>query len=169
MKMNPVPTTTDLGMRPYRIARITSKCGRPGCLTCPIFEEKNCITSTVTHERFSISTRMTCSSSHLIYIIRCTVCNKQYVGETIRPLHVRMNGHREKFLSTVDSPDRYMIYKHFDEHGGFKSLRVSPIIACDPSSREGQWETEKETILKMKTYIPFGINSLFHRGSRLPI
>ena len=54
--------------RPYRIARVASRCGRTGCLTCPIFEERNCIISAATRERFPIATRMTCSSSHLIYV-----------------------------------------------------------------------------------------------------
>ena len=155
--------------RPYRIARVASRCGRTGCLTCPIFEERNCIISAATRERFPIATRMTCSSSHLIYVIRCVVCGMQYVGETVKPLHLRVNNHREKFRSTLGSPNRYYIYRHFDLHGGFGSLRITPYIACDPANHEDQWRTEKETILSLKTYIPYGINSLFHRGTRLQV
>ena len=153
----------------YRIARVTSACGRAGCLTCPIFEERNCIISNATRERFPITTRMTCSSSHLVYVIRCVVCGRQYVGETIKPLHLRITNHRTAFNNTIDSPTRYLVYRHFDGHGGFASVRVTPLMACDPANREGQWAAEKEAILQLKTYIPHGINSLFHRGTRLPV
>eukprot|EP00731_Ephydatia_muelleri_P027043 Em0018g1143a len=87
-----------------RVARVASWCGRTGCLTCPIFEERNCIISAATRERFPIATRMTCSS-HLIYVIRCVVCGMQYVRETVKPLHLRVNNHREKFRSALGSPD----------------------------------------------------------------
>ena len=87
-----------------KISRITSRCGCAGCLTCPILEERNCIISATTRERFPITTWMTCSSSHLVYVIRCVVCGKQYVGETIKALHLRITNHRTAFRATVDSP-----------------------------------------------------------------
>ena len=75
----PLPATHT---RPYRTARVASRCGRTGCLTCPIIEERDCIISAAAYERLPIATGMTCSSSHLIYVIRCVVCGMQYVGES---------------------------------------------------------------------------------------
>ena len=50
-------------------------------------------------------------------------------------------------------------------HGGFGFVRITPYIACDPANHEGQWETKKEAILALKTYISYGMNSHFHRLS----
>ena len=161
-----VPVPSPVG-RPYRILRVTAKCGKVGCLTCNALEERSCIISTATRERHPITTRMTCASSFIVYVIRCAVCDRQYVGKTTCPLHLRMNHHRDKFNHTRGLPGRYILYKHFDSHGGMESMKVTPFLAGDPADHLGLLELERESILELKTYIPHGLNSLFHQGTRL--
>ena len=36
-----------------------------------------------------------CTTENVVYLIYCSSCNKQYVGETKGPLSKRMNGHRD--------------------------------------------------------------------------
>ena len=160
---------TSIPGRQYRIQRVIGKCGRVGCLTCEVLEDKSCLIATATRERHFITSRMTCTSSHIVYVIRCIICDRQYVGKTTCPLHIRMNHHRDKFKNTVACPGRYLVYRHFDSHGGWASMRVTPFLAGDPADHLGLLQLEKETILALKTYIPFGLNSLFHQGVKLVI
>ena len=74
VKMN-VPALIP-GGRCYRILRVTAKCGKVGCLTCNALEERSCIISTATRERHPITTRMTCTSSYIVYVTRCVVCDR---------------------------------------------------------------------------------------------
>ena len=37
---------------------------------------------------------LSCNSKNLVYLLTCRGCNIQYVGETLQPLHKRMNTHR---------------------------------------------------------------------------
>ena len=36
-----------------------------------------------------------CTTENVVYLISCSSCNKQYVGETKCPLNKRWNGHRD--------------------------------------------------------------------------
>ncbi len=50
--------------------------------------------------------RLTCKDQHIIYIAQCeisasgpaTLKEDSYFGQTVTPMHIRMNGHRDKFI-----------------------------------------------------------------------
>ena len=44
---------------------------------------------------------MTCNTNNIIYMVQCTKCNLQYIGETKRRLKDRFNEHRR----AVDKPN----------------------------------------------------------------
>ena len=52
-----------------------------------------------------------CKSANVIYLITCTQCGKQYVGETKRALNERMNGHRSDW--TKRRFQRSPVAEHF--------------------------------------------------------
>ncbi len=56
----------------------------------------NSFKSKSTGRQYNIRTRITCRSRNLVYLVSCTCkrCGLQYVGETEKALHIRMNGHR---------------------------------------------------------------------------
>ena len=149
------PATT----RPYLVATVTSPCGERGCGTCGQLARVSMFTATATGERTSVTTRMNCRSRNVIYCIKCNICSKQYIGQTSLPLHIRMNKHRDRFLHTKEDPKRYLLYKHLDNHGGFSNTSITPIIAVEHASQLKS--VEERCILQFKTYIPFGLNSLF--------
>jgi hypothetical protein len=55
--------------------------------------ENATFTSSSTGETFSIGKHMTCKSDNVIYLITCTSCNIQYVGETGRTMECRAGEH----------------------------------------------------------------------------
>ena len=88
------------------------KCRGRGCGTCPyLFKSDEKIM--VNGERLRLDYRLNCKSSGIIYIAQCTLCSNSpqklkedtYFGQTVSPMHVRMNGHRSKFK--IDSTLTY--------------------------------------------------------------
>ena len=68
-------------------------CGRPRCQTCALINRD--ISITRENVTFNISGHYNCTSTNVVYLIRCKICSEQwYIGETKQPLHMRMNGHR---------------------------------------------------------------------------
>ena len=67
----------------------------------------------VNGEILRLDYRLNCKSSGIIYIAQCTLCSNSpqklkedtYFGQTVSPMHVRMNGHRSKFR--IDSSLTY--------------------------------------------------------------
>jgi hypothetical protein len=49
--------------------------------------------SKVTGKQYKILCTVNCKSANIIYILECTVCGFQYVGESMQPFHKRLNGH----------------------------------------------------------------------------
>ena len=50
--------------------------------------------SNTTGETITLRQHTTCKTSNVIYLIECSKCNEQYVGETGHPVHHRGNQHR---------------------------------------------------------------------------
>lgn len=83
---------------------ISQKCGGKGCLTCPfLFNSDDVIRVNGTEIRLDFS--LNCKDSSIIYLAQCQICSSSpialkedtYFGQTVTPMHVRMNGHRGKF------------------------------------------------------------------------
>ena len=51
-------------------------------------------TSKVTGKQYKTFCTVNCKSANIIYILECSVCGLQYVGESKQPFHKRLNGHR---------------------------------------------------------------------------
>ena len=90
--------TTEIGSR-------SQKCGKARCKTCPLlFESHENIT--VNGEPLLLDFSLNCSDKNIIYIAQCTICSSlgqklkddTYFGQTMTPMHIRMNGHRSKFV-----------------------------------------------------------------------
>ena len=45
---------------------------------------------------FEIRYEFTCKTKNLLYVISCSKCGKQYIGETGTELRLRMNVHRQQ-------------------------------------------------------------------------
>ena len=67
------PLERCVGSRQYKKRR---------CEVCTNVTETDTFSSTVTGETFQINHELNCDDKCLIYLLKCKVCNKQYVGET---------------------------------------------------------------------------------------
>jgi hypothetical protein len=78
----------------------TLPCGRPRCLTCQF-------TSDQTNYQgpdgcWSVQGSHTCTTENVVYVIKCSRCEKMYVGETKRKLGDRFREHRRDILNKSD-------------------------------------------------------------------
>ena len=77
-----------------------------------------------------------CKSANVIYLITCTQCGKQYVGETKRAFNERMNGHRSDW--TKRRFQRSLVAEHFHLQNHDFNSHVS--LCC--IDHDAQWSDD---------------------------
>lgn len=116
----------------------TQPCRHKNCLTCPIISDKP------THRPNGKNIKPhsgTCVTYNIIYALHCTLCDKYYIGRTVRKLHERVGEHRRKFyqlmknLNTIlannlhREDDEYSPGLHLvDEHSAFSAKPLMRFI-----------------------------------------
>jgi len=104
------------------------KCSRRRCMTCPKLSMSSQFTSNVTKKLYETinhsNEQISCHSQNLIYLLSCSNCYVQYVGESTIQLNKRMNIHR-----TAKTGCEHMV-KHFHEScpGAGFSIQVVEIF-----------------------------------------
>ena len=76
------------------------KCQSKRCKLCFNFHINDSFVSSSTHRTYDTilppnTTTLNCSSTNCIYLITCTKCKLQYVGETVQTLRNRFSTHRQ--------------------------------------------------------------------------
>ena len=98
------------------------------CVCCNKMEEsKEKFTSTRTGREYKIRRTYTCTSRWVIYLVTCTDCNIQYVGQTTQEMRQRHYGHRSDIKSGTAG-----LGSHFNEvHGNGLDLKIKENLeAC---------------------------------------
>lgn len=149
--------------RPYRSTPRTPPTSAPGCGPCPstkcragaYVRQAQSFSSSSNGRRFTIGTPINCKSSHLIYLITCTKCHMQYVGETSRQLAERLTDH----LSSIRLRKPTPVGLHFNlpghTHRHLSLLGIERQL--NPSTRKTK-ELVWQTLLQ--TAHPHGFNHL---------
>ena len=95
------------------------------CVTCSRMEDgKTEYVSAKTGRTYQIKRHYTCQNqTHLVYLVRCRLCNINYVGQTTRTMRQRHLGHRSEIRSGADGLGR-----HFRDHGKDLNLKNENIF-----------------------------------------
>ena len=147
---------------------ISQKCGGRGCLTCPqLFNSNEDIT--VNGMDLVLDFRLTCKDSYVIYVAQCQICNKlpqklkddTYIGQTVTPFHIRMNGHRDKFkidnkLAFEKSALSMHCFLTHKSEFNLEFFKVGMIKKVRPTELDRE---EDNLVSKFRTKI-FGINRI---------
>lgn len=139
-----------------------SKCLAKNCLTCKVLDNNNCFTSFSTGCMFVFckSGTFTCKTKFVIYLISCLKCGLQYVGQTMQPLHLRINGHRH---SIVKDKLNTFLCKHFNDGShSYEDLSVQ-IIDCVDYLQMSEAEARRDLDVKEDYYIRT-LNTVFPLG-----
>ena len=108
-------------------------CSRPNCAICrDHLITSDSVTSTTTQQKFPIKQHIHCNSSNIIYIITCSLCNKQYTGQTSTTLRQRINNHKSAIRRTNTAESVASHFKLTDHN--IKHLRVQGVelVPVDP-------------------------------------
>ena len=133
--------------------RGTFPCGRSRCNTCThtnasptINTPGGCIT---------ITSRYTCISRNVVYVIKCCTCNKIYIGETGRRLGDRF---REHLRSTRQANTDLPVGRHFASPSHACTDMLVSVIRSGFRDAQDRRRFEARMIFKHKTLHPGGLN-----------
>lgn len=137
------------------------RCG--SCAQCHFTEKCNFFYHPTTGQQVKIKGKITCSTTHVIYMLKCP-CGKAYVGKTTRALKTRIAEHR----STIRNGDeKSPVAVHFKQaKHNVSSLRYLGIEKVHYPRRGGDIDNlllkrEVWWIDYLKTMAPVGLNEDF--------
>ena len=129
---------------------------------CKQLKDTNSFKSTITGKEYKIFHDCNCLSKNLIYLMECSICNKQYVGKTQTTLEKRINGHRSDVKcknEPIAADKHFRLPGHeFDRETKFTIIeqainkRDKSEMATFLMSIEDTW------ILRLKTLATQGLN-----------
>ena len=132
-----------------------TRCRHPRCSCCSSILEISSFSSSDGTQIHAISDSFTCNSKCIIYVIQCSKCSKQYVGQTDRLLKDRLNNHR----SDVRLLKPTAVGLHFNLPGhSFVNLSIFPIQDLSLIAPSDRLRVEQRWIHILNTRYPFGIN-----------
>ena len=162
------PTFKQLSVYPFTLfpkRKLVKPCFRENCGLCKrLYHKSNFVKSKVNKRMLQVKshgTPMTCHTKRVVYLIQCTECCKQYVGQTTKQLNHRVNAH----LSSIRGKSRHSMSWHFNNDHPIDCLSVTPVekVSDDISPKEAEGELQRlETlwILRLATQQPMGMNFL---------
>ena len=135
----------------------TRPCGKARCKTCKMITPTQ-IAKSASGAIIKLRCNTSCKTTNVVYLITCTKCGKQYVGETGDHVNQRMNGHRDdwKHKRFERSPvaEHFCSPEHdFLNHATLCSLDHNP--EWTDRTRKGR---ESYWIRRLNTLRPYGIN-----------
>ena len=102
---------------------------------------------------FPIDPTLTCTSTNILYVLQCTHCAKQYVGQTSYSMRHRLAGHTYAFGRNHKS-----LYYHFIKiHKS--NFEINIILLQQVTDHKLRLVAENEWIEKLDTLLPRGLNT----------
>ena len=132
-------------------------CGGRACSCCKVMTPTQ-VAKSSNGAPVKLKHQTNCKSKNVVYLITCTKCNKQYIGETGQPLHKRINGHRSDWKHRRFQ--RAPVAEHFTLPGhDFNSHVVLCCLDHDINwSDSARKARETYWIRRLNTLQPHGIN-----------
>ena len=136
------------------IPKGSGPCGKP-CVTCPYMERTTTIFCSSSQETFPIHGRFNCKTKNVIYVITCTKCGLQYVGQSSNTFNERFRNHLSDIRQeNADKP----VSRHFSTN----SHNVKDVSAIIVTSTNGninvRLRTEEAWIARLQSRMPNGLN-----------
>lgn len=145
----------------YGPAGCAIPCAERRCESCLYLKAASEFDSRYSDNSFTITGKLDCNSTNVVYLIECGECEEQYVGETSTSLKARLNHH----VSDINGYKETSVAEHFNQlsHRGVQDLQITPILQVPDSGskdRDAVCRRRHEAffIKKLKTMCPLGIN-----------
>ena len=132
----------------------SQKCNYDGCMPCSYTSEAKQFKSSVTNMVYKSTTKYTCQSVGVIYLVTCQKCKKQYVGQTGRSARTRCLEHLRYLKSKTEATGI-----HFNERGHeHKDFQFHIIEKVIPNTPQMRLQRENYWIQTLNTKTPRGLN-----------
>ena len=132
---------------------ITKPCNKP-CVTCNLMETSNTIT-TKRNVSYKIEGKFDCQSHHVVYVMTCKHCQKQYVGETMNRVNLRIGNHKSCIKTKRDNP----VANHFNEIHDTTTPDFTVKIVSREENKNKRLRLEEAWISILDTFQPEGLNN----------
>ena len=139
---------------------------RSTCRYCPLLNTTGSFTSKGDNMTHPCKANINCQTSNCIYLITCTTCGTQYVGQTKNKLLTRFNSH----FYDINHNNDTTVARHYNKcpphkPGKTDGFRISVLsfIRAPPDTNAGQTERdmkEKRWIHRLTSVVPRGLNLL---------
>jgi hypothetical protein len=112
--------------------------------------------------RCHVMTNINCKTNNIIYSITCCTCGLQYIGQTLRTIQDRFQGHFYSITSTKQNVDTTV---RLPDHRGLMDVEIHVLdfIHQGPRSASGlqiRNKIELHWIHRLRTPAPLGLNML---------
>ena len=87
---------------PKRNIKGMKKCN--SCCVCPYIKEGKVVKATSSNYQIDINSSVDCSTRNVIYLLGCSKCPMQYIGETERMLKDRFREHKGYAITRTTNP-----------------------------------------------------------------
>ena len=140
------------------ISNVSGPCNRPRCELCHIVPKCNFVTSKASGQKFGLQCgESNCASMNVVYVLWCTICGLQYVGQT-NNLRLRLNNHKSCARNVgVVKDSVFRLYEHYranPEHS-FNCTVLQTIHSYDSTCLK---RLESKWIHRLRTFYPLGLN-----------
>ena len=151
------------------------KCLKPNCGICSIFNLNptvvNRFNNKIEHIINERNCTISCDTENVVYLLECSNCKIQYVGETCLPLQRRFSDHKSRIRKHTSKKKETFLIRHFNEgtcSGANYTCRVLQTIDKPARHSNGKvnWTTtryrkqkEDEWMEKLHTIYPYGLNN----------
>lgn len=136
-----------------------SQCNNPDCVSCKSYTYSGAsFTSSTFGSTHQVIGSMNCRSNNIIYLITCTKCNIQYVGETSRCLSERLTDHRSNIKNKKMTP--IAIHFNIPGHSVLRDLKILGIEKISDTENPLQKRKQQEALWQRRlgTVYPHGLN-----------
>ena len=112
--------------------------------------------STSTGKIFRVNRQNNCQTKNIVYVIRCPVCHKQYIGETGRTASTRISEHKRDIKNrNKKSPVAIHCQDHDVDEDDIKII----LLDSSPANKNHRLRLEEAYIRLLNTMTPAGMNN----------
>jgi hypothetical protein len=143
----------------------SEKCASKNCRSCPLITENKTIlvntTSLLARINCDSIQKADCLTSNVIYMLECSCCKMQYVGQTTRTLKCRIQEHLYTIKANLKNT---CLINHFNSNNDCKSFTVRVLAKLEPV--KGDKTTTIKNLIQLENHLirlfvtayPFGLN-----------
>ena len=124
--------------------------------------ETETFTSTSTNQIYKIIHEFNCNESSLISLLKCKICRKQYVGQTVDIFHSRRNNYKsnDRRYFVGDSCMQEHIREHFNGEGDTDFSKNASVTFVDKTGSQKSEKRKGHWIHTLKSMVSLSLNIL---------